>query len=1160
MNNAIKYLIEELVRIYKVDVSIFDYDYMCSISSYTKLENHLVGVIENFNILYVINKIDNVKYKIELLKFLDNIDCADASYALGYYYDSGRGVPKDYKEAIKWYMKAANQGYIEAQYNLGLLYMKGKGVPQDYKEAFKWYTEAANQGHELAQYNLALIYYEGKGVSRNYEEAIKWYTEAANQGHELAQYNLALMYKKGEGVSPNYQEAIKWFMKAAEQKHALSQFQIGYFYDKGYGVESNKLEAIKWYTEAAIQECVEAKFNLGVLYNEEGDLQNYQEAFKWYTEAANQGYIKAQYNLALMYENGKGVSQNYQEAIKWYTMAAKGNHESAQINLGIIYFEGRGVPKDYKEAIKWYTMAANQGCVDAQFNLGVLYHQVEKPCQDYKEAIKWYTMAANANHMGAQNNLGVMYENGEGVEQNYIEAIKWYTIAANQGDTSAQYNLALMYEEGMGTAIDLEKALKYYKLALDNGFEKAREFYENLLNRIEIQNQRKKLNFGERKDVFVSWNHLDQNIKNNLCKELESRNLFTVWESDTNGIGEIDDVIEKSILQSRSYLIILTGNSIYSKWVEKELNIIFEKVDNSKEYEYTIRPIVFSVKVIDGKEEYFDVIKAINDFDKNSPFKKLLNYCFHFDNGDLDYDKLANLLKEGISNSLKIEYRDKVLNDTQRYNAAINNVIKDDSTKSGIIASTFKYEEGYLNRPLYDNDGNRITSDEIFTNNRNVLIYGEGGTGKSLYLKNYLRTKFNGDRYLFYLPCKEMNNHLDKDISDIIREVCFDKYFSIDERKLLTPNAFEQIFQSDNKIILLVDALDEIPIELRRKIIDKLNSLHLRYKNIFTLFTTRNKSDAQIISSKFNQVIGVYELKNLTGEDIEKIFDIFNSKVNFKEDDSKLLKKKISKKEFFISLDNVSDEIKTNPLLLSNLILIYFATKKIMKTTHDVIRESINIVFKEIDNEKEVFFKYKEYIEGNMLNELLGYFSLQRANNNQSSSNEIIQKYLEEKYKDDENILEKDFEKIANEIYKYLRRRSIITNNRIMHDIFANYFVAVYLYNKIYKNKTNYYGFPYIDYKVENEFNTFCKLYFTNEDEPWPNISTDLVYKLDYEIYRINDRAEMNEEHFSYDVFHKTLTKIQDDAFSETAIKIIEEVIKKDAFHFNEFIKKYFYK
>ena len=59
---------------------------------------------------------------------------------------NGDGVPQDYKEAVKWYRLAAEQGYADAQYNLGLMYSNGEGVPQDYKEAVKWYRLAAEQG------------------------------------------------------------------------------------------------------------------------------------------------------------------------------------------------------------------------------------------------------------------------------------------------------------------------------------------------------------------------------------------------------------------------------------------------------------------------------------------------------------------------------------------------------------------------------------------------------------------------------------------------------------------------------------------------------------------------------------------------------------------------------------------------------------------------------------------------------------------------------------------------------------------------------------------------------------------------------------------------------------------------------------------------------
>ena len=61
-------------------------------------------------------------------------------------YHEGRGVPQSDKEAVKWYQKAAEQGYADAQFNLGVMYKIGRGVPQSDKEAVKWYQQAADQG------------------------------------------------------------------------------------------------------------------------------------------------------------------------------------------------------------------------------------------------------------------------------------------------------------------------------------------------------------------------------------------------------------------------------------------------------------------------------------------------------------------------------------------------------------------------------------------------------------------------------------------------------------------------------------------------------------------------------------------------------------------------------------------------------------------------------------------------------------------------------------------------------------------------------------------------------------------------------------------------------------------------------------------------------
>lgn len=51
---------------------------------------------------------------------------------------------------MKWYRKAAEQGYGGAQHNLGLMYWKATGVPQDFPTAYLWINIAAATGLEIA--------------------------------------------------------------------------------------------------------------------------------------------------------------------------------------------------------------------------------------------------------------------------------------------------------------------------------------------------------------------------------------------------------------------------------------------------------------------------------------------------------------------------------------------------------------------------------------------------------------------------------------------------------------------------------------------------------------------------------------------------------------------------------------------------------------------------------------------------------------------------------------------------------------------------------------------------------------------------------------------------------------------------------------------------
>jgi hypothetical protein len=52
-------------------------------------------------------------------------------------------VPQNYTQSVRWYRKAAKQGYAKAQFAVGAIYAYGEGVPQNYAEAYVWLRLAA---------------------------------------------------------------------------------------------------------------------------------------------------------------------------------------------------------------------------------------------------------------------------------------------------------------------------------------------------------------------------------------------------------------------------------------------------------------------------------------------------------------------------------------------------------------------------------------------------------------------------------------------------------------------------------------------------------------------------------------------------------------------------------------------------------------------------------------------------------------------------------------------------------------------------------------------------------------------------------------------------------------------------------------------------------
>ncbi len=397
---------------------------------------------------------------------------ASAQYKLGRVFEIGIVgglLIKDYKKAIHWYTKSADQGYAKAQYELGFIFSgsafydqdNDKTAYQDLKKAIYWYTKAAEQGHKKAQLFLGHEYLSPQGGHRDYGKAAYWFRKAAEQGEAFAQSMLGNLYAGGDGVIKDYQKAAKWYAKAAEQGNKLAQVNLGCLYRSGLGKPQDFKKAYYWFTKASEQGFDKATFYLGQLYYwGEGVPKSIKKAFELYRKAGDwgrfaisieKGDAKSQYGTGSLYERGQFLMKpNFKKAAHWYTKAAEQGHEKAQFVLALQYYWGEGVPENYKKATYWFSKAAEQGYelaqkaqaalrgnANAQYSFALLYADGKKFLKNYNKAFHWLTKAAEQGHNAAQDYLGFLYSTGKGVPQNYVMAYVWKSLAAARGYNGA---------------------------------------------------------------------------------------------------------------------------------------------------------------------------------------------------------------------------------------------------------------------------------------------------------------------------------------------------------------------------------------------------------------------------------------------------------------------------------------------------------------------------------------------------------------------------------------------------------------------------------------------------------------------------------------------------------------------------------------------------
>lgn len=179
----------------------------------------------------------NIKEGISWLKrasAVATIDCPHSIMDLARLFEKDSGCPMiipDEGYSLELYRKAAKLGHAPAQYRLGTCHEFGLlNCPMEPQTALKWYAKAADQG--FAEAELALSHWYLTGIP----------APALKDQEHLEEHIV---------IKPSETEAFEWARRAAEQGLPKAEYTLGYYYEEGIGVESDLGAALMWYRRAA---------------------------------------------------------------------------------------------------------------------------------------------------------------------------------------------------------------------------------------------------------------------------------------------------------------------------------------------------------------------------------------------------------------------------------------------------------------------------------------------------------------------------------------------------------------------------------------------------------------------------------------------------------------------------------------------------------------------------------------------------------------------------------------------------------------------------------------------------------------------------------------------------------------------------------------------
>lgn len=234
---------------------------------------------------------------------------------------------RNYSEAFKWFIKAANFGDASAFLIVGDMCRFGQGTPRDTIKALDCYKKVANDFSVNIferQDAVSRIAHTYENDLANGAKAVRWLKRLIRLGQPAARFKIAEIFRDGRGLAPSGEKAVYHFTHIINDEtlpdglRYSAALEVGKIFHAGKIIERNDKIALQCFKIAACADktiAAESLIYIAEICSDETDPN--VEKVKVLSAAVEAGSHRATRILSDIFRDGKfGVNQNYERALE----------------------------------------------------------------------------------------------------------------------------------------------------------------------------------------------------------------------------------------------------------------------------------------------------------------------------------------------------------------------------------------------------------------------------------------------------------------------------------------------------------------------------------------------------------------------------------------------------------------------------------------------------------------------------------------------------------------------------------------------------------------------------------------------------------------------------------------------------------------------------